>query len=208
MIAAMVRPGDVVYDVGAHIGSAMVAFREAVGDSGAVYACEANGDLIPTLLKTAAQWRNVEVCHVAGAERDATGTLYVTADTTMSSLGAPADGCRLARIGNCPLRRLDTVVREHDWRRPDLVKIDVEGAEAAVLEGAHGLLDREDAPVVVFEENRVASEAFGVQIQAAPDFLTALSRPGYELTRINAGEKGYVNVVATPEARAAHRASR
>ena len=68
---------------------------------------------------------------------------------------------------------------------PDLVKLDVEGHEAAVLEGAEDLLSH-DRPVVVFECFDTASAVFG-----------CFARHGYEVT----GGLGQDNYVAMPSER-------
>ena len=54
---------------------------------------------------------------------------------------------------------------------PQLVKIDVEGSEAAVLRGARDLLSRPDRPAVLFEYNPVALMDSGASAQALLDLL-------------------------------------
>jgi FkbM family methyltransferase len=49
---------------------------------------------------------------------------------------------------------------------PRLVKIDVEGSEAAVLRGARGLLSRPDRPAILFEYNPVTLTECGAQCTA------------------------------------------
>ncbi|MGP0103068.1 MAG: FkbM family methyltransferase [Solirubrobacteraceae bacterium] len=56
---------------------------------------------------------------------------------------------------------------------PNVVKIDVEGAELAVLEGARSVL-REARPVVIFEHVYDAAEPYGVAPGAPWDLLTDL----------------------------------
>jgi FkbM family methyltransferase len=54
---------------------------------------------------------------------------------------------------------------------PQLLKIDVEGSETAVLRGARGLLSRPDRPAVLFEYNPVALTESGSSVQALLDLL-------------------------------------
>jgi FkbM family methyltransferase len=61
--------------------------------------------------------------------------------------------------------------------RPSVVKIDVEGAELAVLEGARSVLSQA-RPVVIFEHVYDAAEPYGVALGAPWDLLTDL---GYEI---------------------------
>jgi FkbM family methyltransferase len=60
---------------------------------------------------------------------------------------------------------------------PSVVKIDVEGAETAVLEGARSVLERA-LPVVVFEHVYEAAALYGAQPGAPWDLLSEL---GYEV---------------------------
>jgi FkbM family methyltransferase len=54
---------------------------------------------------------------------------------------------------------------------PQLLKIDVEGSETAVLRGARDLLSRPDRPAVLFEYNPVALTESGSSVQALLDLL-------------------------------------
>jgi FkbM family methyltransferase len=90
---------------------------------------------------------------------------------------------------------------------PSVVKIDVEGAELAVLEGARSVL-AEARPVVIFEHVRDTAELHGVAPGAPWDLLTDL---GYEIfsatgegpvTRVAFTQgTSIVNWLATPHAR-------
>jgi FkbM family methyltransferase len=62
-------------------------------------------------------------------------------------------------------------------RRVDFIKIDVEGAEALVLEGAIGILKR-DRPLIVFEHGPGASERYGV---SSAELYTLLTDTGYRI---------------------------
>jgi FkbM family methyltransferase len=90
---------------------------------------------------------------------------------------------------------------------PGVLKIDVEGAELAVLEGARALLARA-RPVVIFEHVRETATMYGDPQEAAWDLLSEL---GYRLfsvtgegpfTRASFGHGGaIVNWLAVPESR-------
>lgn len=64
---------------------------------------------------------------------------------------------------------------------PDLLKIDVEGAELQVLHGATGILSRPLAPAVLFECLAVTYKRFGYSPQDVIDFLRAF---GYRIYRL------------------------
>jgi FkbM family methyltransferase len=93
-------------------------------------------------------------------------------------------------------------------RAPDVVKIDVEGAELAVLQGGRSLLSRA-RPVVIFEHVAQASALYGAAPGALWDLLTDL---GYEIFAVTGdgpftrpaftAGSGVVNWLATPGVRA------
>ena len=92
---------------------------------------------------------------------------------------------------------------------PDFIKCDVEGAELSVFKGAIKALDRDDAPIILFELNKKAALAFGSTVTEHFDFLESLSKPKYvffEVTKdgpiaLESREIEYSNVIAVPASR-------
>jgi FkbM family methyltransferase len=162
MLRRWVRPGDVVYDCGANLG---LYDRFLVSNLGAgrVVAFEPspeNRRFLAANLALGGIADRVTVVPVALADEDGLAEFQVddvqTASGTLSKVtgGEPSEGRRNLRLG--PLteqvlcRRLDTVVAEEKLPLPDVIKIDVEGAEPLLLRGAAGLL-RERQPKLVIE---------------------------------------------------------
>jgi hypothetical protein len=73
-------------------------------------------------------------------------------DTGTARIGAACLGHDTLQV---PLRSLDSLAAERDLARPDLIKIDVEGHERRVLDGAAAILDRH-RPVLVIETGHEA----------------------------------------------------
>jgi FkbM family methyltransferase len=162
MLRRWVRPGDVVYDCGANLG---LYDRFLVSNLGAgrVVAFEPspeNRRFLAANLALGGIADRVTVVPVALADEDGLAEFQVddvqTASGTLSKVtgGEPSEGRRNLRLG--PLteqvlcRRLDTAVAEEKLPLPDVIKIDVEGAEPLLLRGAAGLL-RERQPKLVIE---------------------------------------------------------
>lgn len=162
MLRHWVRPGDVVYDCGANLG---LYDRFLVSNLGAgrVVAFEPSAEnrrFLAANLALGGIADHVTVVPVALADEDGLAEFQVddvqTASGTLSKVtgGKPSEGRRNLRLG--PLteqvlcRRLDTVVAEEGLPLPDVIKIDVEGAEPLLLRGAAGLL-RERRPKLVVE---------------------------------------------------------
>jgi FkbM family methyltransferase len=76
---------------------------------------------------------------------------------------------------------VSTLDREADGLTPRVIKIDVEGAELAVLEGARALLARA-RPIVIFEHVGEASSLYGDAPAAPWDLLTELNYQIFSIT--------------------------
>ncbi|HYM71712.1 MAG TPA: FkbM family methyltransferase, partial [Stellaceae bacterium] len=112
---------------------------------GRVLCCEPNPAVAAALAATLRinNLGQAQVVPVAVSDADGDGWLAVDASDSGQS--------RLAAGGIAvPLRALDSLVAEHALDRLDLVKIDVEGHEAAVLAGATRTLKRL-RPALIFE---------------------------------------------------------
>jgi len=128
-----------------------------------------------------AQAKAVRVHELALGDRDGDGTLMVNAGNLGKSSMAylrETGGIDTEREGKVyaqaeevkvAVRKLDTYAREHQLVPPSAMKIDVEGAEAAVLAGAQELLAAYK-PVLLMEIHT---------IDAALDCAAHLTRLGY-----------------------------
>ena len=150
--------GGVVIDVGAYVGTHSLAFAEATGPGGRVLAFEAQPDSHSLLVNNIAlnDAANVEACLGAvggpdAADRVAIPRIDISASRSFGSSslaagGIPTNGQEVV----VPSIRLDSLTLP----RCDLLKIDAEGMEPAILQGAMDLLGR-TRPVVYAECNSV-----------------------------------------------------
>jgi FkbM family methyltransferase len=136
-----VRPGSVVYDIGAHYGYYSLLSSTLAGDSGTVIAFEPSPANLARLRRHLELNRCVNVRIIEKAISDSEGTAHFETRTG-SGVGHLADDGPL----EVRVTRLDTVADE--LPQPDVIKIDVEGAEMGVLEG--GLLTLTAAKPVIF----------------------------------------------------------
>ena len=149
-----VRPGMVVWDIGANVG--VFTLAAASLSKGPVLAVEADIWLAQLLTRSAHLRRNrsldVRVIHAAIAERNGLSTLLISARGRASNaLALPGADARMGgvrRAETVATLTLDTLL---DFGPPpDFVKIDIEGAEREALEGARRLL-LEVRPVIYLE---------------------------------------------------------
>jgi FkbM family methyltransferase len=209
----LVRPGDTVLDVGANRGLHAVSFATMVGAGGRVICFEPNPALLPCLEKTVAATPWMTLLPVALSDFEGSATLFVGASHEMGSLGNWVAERSGETTGQVTVRtaRLDTLVAEGAVPRPDVIKIDVEGNELRVLRGSAALLNREDAPVLVYEANLWAAPiATGEPSTAATGFLLDLDQPQYRcfflwdwglVTRLERNQLVHGDIVAIPAAR-------
>ncbi|MEO6528659.1 MAG: FkbM family methyltransferase [Gemmatimonadaceae bacterium] len=210
-----VRPGDVAYDVGTNRGFLLVQLAALVGDTGRVVGFEPNPVLLPALRRTVAATPWATLVEAGLSDASGHADLYVGSNHEKGSVGdwvrdLHAEPTRPISI---TLRRLDELIAE-GLPRPDVVKVDVEGNELRVFRGAREALDREDAPVVLFESNVYAApHATGEPANAATQFLAAeCPRARFRfyfvwswglVTPAEPGSLVHGNLVALPAARAA-----
>jgi FkbM family methyltransferase len=156
-LSAIVRPADVVYDVGAHLGSIALGAARLVGANGKVVAFDGDPANIVRLRENSARNHlesRLQVVHAAVWSHVATQEIsFRRARAGTSQGGVEAGGHRpvLAdgEIIHVPAITLDDFVAA-GGPPPHLIKIDVEGGECEVLRGATSLF-RTQRPFLVVE---------------------------------------------------------
>lgn len=145
---------SVVWDVGANVGTFTVA-SAAVAERGQVFAIEADIWLAGLLRRTAAEpvyGRRIEVVPCAVAASSGVARFVIAARGRASNAlevsGGRSQMGGVREVVLVPTLPLDTLL--DTLPAPSFVKIDVEGAELAVLQGAERLL-REVRPSVYIE---------------------------------------------------------
>ena len=145
---------DVFVDIGANAGYFSCIARQHGKRVIAIEPAEQNLDLLFRNMR-ANKWDDIEVFPVGLAEQPGLGTLY--GDGTSASLVTRWAGMSEAWQRTIPLTTLDVLLAGRFKDQHLLIKIDVEGAEHAVLAGALATLARRPAPVwlveVCFTEN-------------------------------------------------------
>jgi FkbM family methyltransferase len=136
-----VKPGDLVFDVGSHVGDRIAAFRRL---GARVVACEPNPPLVKTLRLIYGRDAQVVIEPVAvGASSgelemkinvDNPTVSTASKDFVKASQGAPGwEGQNWDRSIKVPTTTLDALIAKHGT--PAFMKIDVEGFEAEALAG-------------------------------------------------------------------------
>jgi FkbM family methyltransferase len=157
---ASLRPGNVAVDIGASLGEWTLPLARAVGPVGRVLAVEPLPHSAAALEATLAanSLRQVRVVGCAVGEQDGSAALAVPvvtsahSDTGTTRVGVAGAGHETVNVS---LRTLDSLAAEFGLDRVDLIKIDVEGHECRVLDGAASILER-FRPTLVIETGHEA----------------------------------------------------
>jgi FkbM family methyltransferase len=141
MYARFVRPGDLVFDAGAHVGDRVAAFRRL---KARVVAIEPQPALVRTLRLIYGRDRDVAIEAAALGAAAGTVELKVNIDNpTVSTASADFVAAARGAVGwhdqawtgrvTATLTTLDALIARHGT--PAFIKIDVEGFEAEALAG-------------------------------------------------------------------------
>jgi len=150
-IMRLAGSGETSLDIGGNIGYMSLVLALSVGPRGRVFCFEPNPKIIPTLRTNIKNWRSlpiapIEVATIALSDRDGDGYLAFPAGFEQN-WGIAS----LETNGSMPvsLRRLDSL----ETGPVGMMKVDVEGHEAAVFSGAEHLLGKKLVRDILFEEH-------------------------------------------------------
>jgi FkbM family methyltransferase len=189
-----ITEGMTVLDVGAHVGFFTLGAAKRVGSGGRVYAFEASDQTARILRRHVIinGWQKVvEVVEAAVCDVVGTMQFYVDGASMANSLSrANVESLNLARLTapqpitamaiEVPAVTLDDFCRARRVT-PDVIKIDVEGAEWQVLRGARRLLASRDV-VILCEIHPAQMENCGASLA---DFSSFLRDVGYSISPID-----------------------
>jgi len=167
------RPGDTVIDCGANVGLLTLVSASSIGPSGTVYAIEAHPKIVGYLRANVAlnSASNVKVFHFAVGEKEGT--------VDFSDQGAD-DGNHVVPAGTgiaVPMKPLDAIVPAGTPVR--LLKLDVEGYEKMVLDGARALMPTVET--VYFESSDFLFDRYGYTCR---DVYALLRGAGFTIFRV------------------------
>ena len=178
-LRAAMKPGMRAIDVGANFGVYTLALAKCVGANGRVWAVEPGEQAANYLERSIAAngFAHAEVSRCALSRADGSGFLQSGVTPELRRLVRDASSAAVR------VRSLDSLAAERKINGVDFMKIDVEGEEANVLEGAAGFLARE-LPLLMVE--------FWGDRKFNTEIFAPLQRHGYDTFRLVPG----INVLA------------
>lgn len=192
LFAETIRPGDVVYDIGAHIGTYSVLALQKSAPTGRVVAYEPV-DLTREYLVRHLDWnlgreRAVVRPFCCGSVREKRLIYFRKGEMNGDSGLLPPPKGDSTQV---EVRTLDSEVAELGLV-PSVIKIDVEGWEFEVLKGAEGTIARH-RPIIFLSLHAPALVQLGTSPEAVKSWLQAR---GYECQVISTDHE--IHVLASP----------
>jgi FkbM family methyltransferase len=179
LVATHLPADGVLIDVGANVGSLALPMARTLSPRGTVLALEGSSRIHSYLCEGAERSRLpcLRIVNCAVGPDDWPSVRFHDAPRSKFGMGSLS----ASRFGGgpshpVPMRSLDSLVAELSLRRCDVIKVDVEGYELGVFQGARRVLERL-RPMIVFEfcdwaEDRPED---GVHAGDAQRFLTDLN---------------------------------
>ncbi len=186
LIQRVLEQGDAFWDIGANIGYFVLAAAVALENTGEVVAFEPMEAAWRNLMDNMAlnDFTNIRPVRLAVSDTSGEAVLYSAgdfADTSANIFTAKEVG---GKEEVCQTITLDEFARDLSVLPPTLIKMDIEGAELAVLRGARELI-RKAQPLLMIELEPKTLRALGL---SKADFLAELAPYGYQPAFLKKGK--------------------
>lgn len=145
LVQRLVKPGMRIFDIGANAGFYTLAFSRLVGNQGHVWAFEPFAENANNVLRHIElnQLANVTLIQSAVSDKQGIAGFNVGPNNAQGTISEAMHNYIV------PTLALDQLLEQGVLQSPDVVKMDVEGAESRVLEGAKGLIGQGKTTFVI-----------------------------------------------------------
>lgn len=143
------KPGMRMLDIGANHGIYALSAAKAVGANGKVWAIEPTPLTFNRLTQSKERngFEQMTLLNYALSSAEGELKFYISSSSELNSLVADSPDQESITV---TAKTLDSLLREHDITNVDFLKIDAEGEEAKILEGATEFFAQND-PLIMFE---------------------------------------------------------
>jgi FkbM family methyltransferase len=191
LLKNLLRRGSTFFDVGANVGYFTFLASSIVGAGGWVHSFEPIPENCGRITNNVSKnlIRNVVIHQVAVGKSQGSLTLYTSQDTSNSGWASVVPSPRRLATIDVPSISLDAYVASDPVRMPDVIKIDIEGAELQALRGMTELLSTSPRTDLIMEINPFLLERAG---STAGELIQWLRARDYRVFRIT--ERGCAEV--------------
>jgi FkbM family methyltransferase len=186
-IMSIICEGMTVLDLGANIGYYTIQMAHKVGNTGRVVAFEPNPVVVEQL------HHNIQLNNLSNiiVETLALSNTNGTCSFCAPEPGKESHGSLKQNISftstkqlTVKTKKLDDVLHRLGISKVDFIKIDVEGAEKLIFQGATELLSKRHKPTIIFECAESLCQPFGHRVI---DVLIFLKSFGYDIEQFDYG---------------------
>jgi len=172
LIRNLIKPGDVVLDVGANMGYYTSLIAKLVGPNGHVHAFEPTEHFGQALKRNVEEngFKNISIHDYGLSDRETELEIYVNNSTASLHMDPSVGGTFSEAVHLFPL---DGIAPKLGLGRLDFIKIDVDGHEPQFLRGAEETLMR-FRPRILLEVNHTDYLAAGVTAWDFYDYVKGL----------------------------------
>ena len=162
LVQRLLTGDDVFWDVGANVGYFTLVAATALDNRGQIVAFEPGKNAYERLTENLAlnPYQNIQTFPVAVSDREGEAVLHLAGDIADSSASLYPTAQAQAGQEVCRTVALDHWLESEGLRPPDLIKLDAEGAELAVLQGAQKLI-HDSPPLWLMEMEEKTLQAAG-----------------------------------------------
>ena len=146
LLKKLIRSGDLIFDIGANIGYLSLLFNSLLKNTGTVVAIEPSTRCFHQLQRNTAFAEKIQTLNVAISNRTEKLRFAETKCLERSSLETVNTYAKTIDVEEI---QLDDLCLKYGM--PDFIKIDVEGHEFAVFQGAEKMLSSKLRPLIYFE---------------------------------------------------------
>lgn len=182
----VLKPGDVVIDIGANVGYMTAIFASIVGKNGYVHSFEPVPELYSKLIMLAKENKNYNIITNPCAVGDTCGIITINIiESANQGLSTVVPGLRkeedIRKSIVVPVVKLDDYAKEQKLTKVSFVKIDVEGFEFPVLRGMKSIL-KQFKPTLLCEITPASYSLLGFNVD---DIFNYMKRLNYKCYKLN-----------------------
>ena len=161
----LLQPGDTFIDIGAHIGYFSLLAASLIGQDGLVMCFEPNESNLDQLKKNVIinQFTNIQVMPFAVGNENKKVDFFLNQDNdgghALWDVGKHDFNIKSrehSELFTVQMKTLDSILSDNRLDNLKLIKMDVEGCESMVIDGAMNTLKLHNYPFVISEINRFA----------------------------------------------------